>query len=413
MPTSIEHDHDDHLQGSYITCECGHDTCTGNMDTCPCCGSNANGPPGPPTLYSIPSPDVDGIIPLQWSSVSRATSYNIFRSDARFGTYTLIATTSSPSYTDTTTDGTWWYYIKAHNNDGNSDASNKESVIVYLPPEPTILIGSTQRFFPHEDTSRLGFTIYSVFANSIPEIEFSITETDSYSGEVSIKIKIDMVVVWSTNVDMDFTDVFQSQFDQLSTEGTHQIIIQVSNGAGPNNIYFLEYLKIHNLHLRESEVYNQVRYSPVYLYTYDTYLKDYATVSICSRLPFDNNELKSIGVNELSFGPSLIVTLDPDVEHHTSELFGLLQSWQIYYIHSTSFRWKVISPDGTYLERYEGGSQVDRLGGDESFVGVHEGAPPDDFFDEILFIIDTLGSVAFTLLLPDYISIPLDVMLEI
>ncbi|MFX1390530.1 MAG: hypothetical protein ACFE9Z_10735 [Promethearchaeota archaeon] len=35
------HDHENELQCSYIPCDCGHDTCSGNLATCPCCGFGA------------------------------------------------------------------------------------------------------------------------------------------------------------------------------------------------------------------------------------------------------------------------------------------------------------------------------------------------------------------------------------
>ena len=123
-----DHDHDDHLQCSYIPCECGNPGCTGNVDTCPW----ELGRPYPaPTLYQPASPDDDGIITLTWTSSYGANSYKVYRSDAEFGTYTLIATTSSLSYTDTTTDGTWWYYVRAYNSNGYSP-SNKIAVEVYF-----------------------------------------------------------------------------------------------------------------------------------------------------------------------------------------------------------------------------------------------------------------------------------------
>ena len=129
-----EHDHDecdpdDHLQLSFIPCECGNPGCTGNIQTCPW----SLGVPRPaPTLTQPPSPDEDGIITLTWTSAYGANSYKVYRSDAEFGTYTLIATTSILAYTDTKTEGIWWYYVRAHNNNGDSAAGNKVTVEVIL-----------------------------------------------------------------------------------------------------------------------------------------------------------------------------------------------------------------------------------------------------------------------------------------
>ena len=386
---SNEHDHDDHLQSSYMPCECGKPGCTGNVFTCPW----SLGVPRPaPILSQPPSPDGDGEITLYWTSSYGVTSYKVYISDAESGPYTLIATTTSLHYTDTTTTGTWWYYVRAYNNNGYRP-SNKVSVEVYLPPEPTILIGSTQRFFPHDETSRLGFTFYSVFANSIPMIELSINETEPYTGDVTIKIKIDMTVAWSTNIDMDFTEVFQSQFNQLSIEGTHQIVVELSNGAGPNNIYRLEYLKIHELHLRESCLYESERYTPVQTYKYGAGY-DGAFVSVNNKVYFNNDELKIIGDYHPFFGSSIVVYINPDDDGST---IGLIHD---FYIHRMQFQWRVLDPNGSYLPWQSLEFPCD-------IRPNYEGTDPTN---EIMSIIYELQFLYLNLL-PEYISVPLDVAL--
>jgi len=41
VPNGHNSDHEDDLQCSYLICECGHNRCTGNVKTCPCCGLGA------------------------------------------------------------------------------------------------------------------------------------------------------------------------------------------------------------------------------------------------------------------------------------------------------------------------------------------------------------------------------------
>ena len=233
---SNEHDHEDDLQSSYIPCDCGNPGCTGIMNSCPWMG----GRPSPaPILYQPLSPDVDGIIYLYWSSSYGATSYKVYRSDAEFGTYTLRVTTSSLSYTDTTTDGTWWYYVRAYNSNGYRPSS-KVSVEVYLPPEPVILLGSIQRFFPHENTAKLGFTIYTEFANGVPRIDLAVTETATCSYNVNLMVKIDNTLVFVGSGNFYSTEeFFNIGGSLLQSEGTHQILIELTNGDGPNLLIIL------------------------------------------------------------------------------------------------------------------------------------------------------------------------------
>lgn len=95
-------------------------------------GGGGGSPPSTPTLNQPTSPDYDGSITLQWSSVSSATSYKVYRSTSLYGTYSKIATVTSNTYTDTRDPGTWWYKIKACNSYGCSSYSNARSVVVII-----------------------------------------------------------------------------------------------------------------------------------------------------------------------------------------------------------------------------------------------------------------------------------------
>ena len=124
-----DHDHEgeDNPHTSYIPCECGNPGCTGNVMTCPW----SLGRPYPaPTVYCERTEE--GGIFLSWTSSYGATSYKVFRSDSQSGTYTLIQTTSSSTYTYTdypSVTGRYWYKVKASNDNGDSAYSYAVSCV--------------------------------------------------------------------------------------------------------------------------------------------------------------------------------------------------------------------------------------------------------------------------------------------
>lgn len=110
-----------------------------------------SGKPIAPTLYAIPSPRTNA--QLSWSSVSSATSYKVYRSSAKYGTYIQIASTTSRSYIDySPTPGTWWYYVKAKNSYGTSSASNKRSIKItpleILSPQNGNIVAYHSGYYP-------------------------------------------------------------------------------------------------------------------------------------------------------------------------------------------------------------------------------------------------------------------------
>ncbi|MCA1596138.1 MAG: phage tail protein [Chloroflexi bacterium] len=66
---------------------------------------------------------------LSWSSVAQASSYNVLRTTTSGGPYSLVGTTTGPSYTDTDlTNGTTYYYVvQAYNSVGMSPYSAQAS----------------------------------------------------------------------------------------------------------------------------------------------------------------------------------------------------------------------------------------------------------------------------------------------
>ena len=95
-------------------------------------GIGGGSKPSTPTLYEITSPNYNGSVKLSWSYASGATSYKVYRYNSETGSYKLIKTTSSRSYTDTRPEGTWYYTVRAYNYYGYSSFSNEASVEVVL-----------------------------------------------------------------------------------------------------------------------------------------------------------------------------------------------------------------------------------------------------------------------------------------
>jgi hypothetical protein len=84
----------------------------------------SNGPaPAAPANLTAASPTMKPV--LNWSAVSGATSYKIYRGSVNIGT------SSTATYTDTTAvNGTHSYYVTVVNTDGESAPSNTVSVVV-------------------------------------------------------------------------------------------------------------------------------------------------------------------------------------------------------------------------------------------------------------------------------------------
>ncbi len=100
-------------------------------------------PPGPPTLSAItPSPSIDGRIALSWTSVSGATSYQVYRDTSTItsivGLTPLATGLTTTTYTDSIEiNGTYFYVVVAVNGTGVSPISNCEGVEVGISPTST------------------------------------------------------------------------------------------------------------------------------------------------------------------------------------------------------------------------------------------------------------------------------------
>ena len=72
---------------------------------------------------------VGGAVSLTWSSVIGATNYSVYRATTSGGSYTLIGTSASASYSDTVATGTQYYYVVRANNGSESANSNEATVL--------------------------------------------------------------------------------------------------------------------------------------------------------------------------------------------------------------------------------------------------------------------------------------------
>jgi fibronectin type 3 domain-containing protein len=81
-------------------------------------------PPQAPAGLKISSPSSSGI-GISWTSTSGASSYKVYRANSSSGSYGLIGTTGSVSYTDTSVTGgaSYYYRVSAVNANGESSRS--------------------------------------------------------------------------------------------------------------------------------------------------------------------------------------------------------------------------------------------------------------------------------------------------
>jgi len=90
-------------------------------------------PPSAPVLLSA-TPG-NGQVVLSWSASSGATSYNVKRATVSGGPYTIIASSSSTSYTNSgLTNGTTYYYVVSAVNSGGESANSSQLSATPQPP---------------------------------------------------------------------------------------------------------------------------------------------------------------------------------------------------------------------------------------------------------------------------------------
>ncbi|MGQ4873164.1 MAG: FG-GAP-like repeat-containing protein [Promethearchaeia archaeon] len=174
-----------------------------------------------PILYPIsPNPDYDGFIVVNWSSVSGATIYYVYRSTSFITSVsgmTPITSTTLDYYHDNITIGnTYYYVIVAGDGSVNSSISNCENVTVILTPNAPIL----DPISPNPDYDGLinldwndvsGATIYYVYRDTS-----YISLTSGLSPIASVSVS-------------HYTD-------NITINGTYYYVIVAGNAAGNSSI---------------------------------------------------------------------------------------------------------------------------------------------------------------------------------
>ncbi len=110
-------------------------------------------PPAPPT--GLIATTNFGQVTLTWTAVFGTTNYNVKRSPSSGGPYTIIATTTGTTYTDTNViNGTTYYYVVSAVNTGGEGANSLEvTATPPIPPPATPIIG----WFDYEGNNQTGF----------------------------------------------------------------------------------------------------------------------------------------------------------------------------------------------------------------------------------------------------------------
>lgn len=300
--------------------------------------------------------------------------------------------------------GNHYIYVTAESTEG---ALYMSDVIQYSnEPEgwyPTTLIGSSERFFPHEDIARLGFTINTLdFLRNDPKISICINETSSYSNLISITLLIDNEIIWTTESDIGSDTIYNIfKVNKLRLFGTHQIIVELASTWTPNDIYRLEYIEIGHLQFEQSRVYPEFdnsRFVPFQMYQYFEACYDEAQISIGFKVPFDNDLHKIAGSNWPTFRTEIGIWINPDRD----EVENILLS-RYYYIDSIQFQWKIIDPDGNFVDSSQLGSN--------SYIGINWNG--DTPFGELIWMFDEwkLSWIFGSIFLPPYFTVPINILL--
>lgn len=138
-------------------------------------------PPNAPTILTVTTNF--GQVTLTWSMINTATNYNVKRSQISGGPYSLVASTTATSYTDTNVvNGTTYYYVvSALNATGESPNSTEVSAMPPLPAVPDPQIGYVD-FPPPNFTSvfHAGSQAGATFNNDVPIVIIGPTGSQTF-----------------------------------------------------------------------------------------------------------------------------------------------------------------------------------------------------------------------------------------
>ena len=154
-----------------------------------------------PVLEIISSdPSITGLIRLEWNVIDEADRYVIHRSENEGAFSPLIEVFIQIYYDDVIEiDGTYTYKVKAGNDNGYSDFSNEESVVVQL----LVLI-------PPESPTMNNLTYSTIDEDVIVQLSWSEVDCDNYNVYRSIDFGSYVLIgenVFSTGYSDTLTDV--------------------------------------------------------------------------------------------------------------------------------------------------------------------------------------------------------------
>jgi fibronectin type 3 domain-containing protein len=130
-----------------------------------------------------------GEIDLNWDASIGATSYNVYRSDTQYGTYTKVGNPTAGSFKDTGLQGstTYWYKVSAVNATGESAQTEPVSVTVLPDPiaAPSGLtatgVSSSQIYLEwNAVTGATKYNIYRATSQSGPYLSIDTSTTATY-----------------------------------------------------------------------------------------------------------------------------------------------------------------------------------------------------------------------------------------
>lgn len=142
--------------------------------------------PAAPTNLSITGVTTNSLT-LNFSAVSGASGYKIYRATPNDSNYSLIATIDSNSYTDSglTASTRYWYYVTSYNSAGSSLASPHISQItnsdVIAPASKTVL-GFATYYYAGDSSSYNSMTANTSSINEIATDTFTTDELGNLSG---------------------------------------------------------------------------------------------------------------------------------------------------------------------------------------------------------------------------------------
>jgi fibronectin type 3 domain-containing protein len=149
--------------------------------------------PNAPTNITA-STTADNKASLSWSAVSRASSYNVYRSDSQTGTYTKIGESASPSYIDmVTVAGAYYYKVSAVSAEGFESTLSTSTVVITISSIPT-----------NVSTNVVGAEITVSWSAALGASSYNVYRSDSQTGiytkigESSSPLYIDTVSIVGT-----------------------------------------------------------------------------------------------------------------------------------------------------------------------------------------------------------------------